>query len=100
MLGVAALLTMIGEAGAEPLVNFYDSYLSWTAGMLPLFYVPALAVVPSLLQGEYCCCNSVVLWPRCIFRIQHGDAAWHMSLLPLSRVYHALAAFAMQELAT
>lgn len=51
MLGVAALLAVVGEAGAEPLVQFYDSYLSWTAGMLPLFYVPALAVVPSLLQG-------------------------------------------------
>ncbi|WIA12341.1 hypothetical protein OEZ85_012392 [Tetradesmus obliquus] len=51
MLGVAGLLAVVGEAGAEPLVQFYDSYLSWTAGMLPLFYVPALAVVPSLLQG-------------------------------------------------
>lgn len=51
-MGVAALLAVVGEAGAEPLVQFYDSYLSWTAGMLPLFYVPALAVVPSLLQGE------------------------------------------------
>jgi hypothetical protein len=55
MLGVAALLTVIGKAGAQPLVNFYDSYLSWTAGMLPLFYVPTLAVVPSLLQGENWC---------------------------------------------
>jgi hypothetical protein len=52
MLAVAALLTVVGESTAEPLVKFYDSYLSWTAGMLPLFYVPALAVVPSLLQGE------------------------------------------------
>jgi hypothetical protein len=58
MLCVATLLTMIGEAGAQPLVNFYDAYLSWTTGMLPLFYVPTLAVVPSLLQGGCACAGA------------------------------------------
>jgi hypothetical protein len=76
MLGVAALLTMIGKTGAEPLVNFYDSYLSWTAGMLPLFYVPTLAVLPSLLQGECCCAvaaisgtSTALLRSSCVFAL-------------------------------
>lgn len=53
MLGVSALLLLIGAPKADALVHFYDKYTSWTAGLLPLFYAPALATIPVLLEGRW-----------------------------------------------
>jgi len=47
MLGLTGLLMVFGPRASDEMVQFYDRHLSWTSKMLPLFYVPALAVLPA-----------------------------------------------------
>ena len=51
MLGLTGLLMVFGPKAGDEMVAFYDKHLSWTSQLLPLFYVPALAVLPALMNG-------------------------------------------------
>lgn len=51
MLGLTGLLMVFGPRASDEMVRFYDSHLAWTSQLLPLSYVPALAVLPVLLHG-------------------------------------------------
>jgi hypothetical protein len=51
MLGLAGLLMVFGPRAGDEMVAWYDRHLAWTSQLLPLFYVPALAVLPVLMHG-------------------------------------------------
>ena len=51
MLGQTGLLMVFGPRASDEMVRFYDNHLAWTSQLLPLFYVPALAVLPVLMHG-------------------------------------------------
>jgi hypothetical protein len=51
MLGLCGLLTVFGPRAGDEMVAYYDKHLAWTSRLLPLFYVPALAVLPVLMHG-------------------------------------------------
>lgn len=51
MLGLCGLLTVFGPRAGDEMVAYYDKHLAWTSQLLPLFYVPALAVLPVLMHG-------------------------------------------------
>jgi hypothetical protein len=51
MLGLSGLLMLFGPRAGGEMVHFYDTHLAWTSQLLPLFYVPALAVLPVLMHG-------------------------------------------------
>jgi hypothetical protein len=52
MLAVPVLLTAVGASTAGKVLAFYDNHLApWTADLLGLFYVPAVAILPVLLRG-------------------------------------------------
>lgn len=50
-MGLTGLLMVFGPRAGDEMVQLYDRHLSWTSKLLPLFYVPALAVLPALLDG-------------------------------------------------
>jgi hypothetical protein len=41
----------VGVVAGEQMVKFYDTNLAWTSKLLPLFFVPAVAVLPALMHG-------------------------------------------------
>lgn len=51
MLGLTGLLMVFGPRAGNEMVAWYDKHLAWTSQLLPLFYVPALAVLPVLMHG-------------------------------------------------
>lgn len=51
MLGLCGLLMVFGPRAGDEMVAYYDKHLAWTSQLLPLFYVPALAVLPVLMHG-------------------------------------------------
>jgi hypothetical protein len=51
MLGLVGLLMAVGPRAGDQMVAWYDRHLAWTSQLLPLFYVPALAVLPVLMHG-------------------------------------------------
>lgn len=52
MLGTTVVLLALGKQRAEPLLQYYEQYLSWTVAVWPLLYVPVLATIPTLLHGK------------------------------------------------
>lgn len=51
MLGLTGLLMLFGPRAGDEMVKWYDTHLGWTSQLLPLFYVPALAVLPVFMHG-------------------------------------------------
>jgi hypothetical protein len=52
MVGVTALLMLMGQKNADSLVAVHDSVIApWTHDLLGLWFVPAVAIVPVLLKG-------------------------------------------------
>lgn len=51
MLSLTGLLVLVGPRAGDEMVVWYDRHLGWTSKLLPLFFVPALAVLPVLMHG-------------------------------------------------